>query len=151
MKAESKLDLQIKVKSAHANKIKSADKIKFADQTIIPSTICKWRYYFQMEKLFIYRTIIQSEYGIGNFRSKKCCQIVFSRAINLYEKWRNICWSKNIHRWSSTSIAFLSIINRKDKTKIQKNLINTNARLKKFCKTGIDFIDKSSIKEFYFG
>ena len=33
----------------------------------------------------------------------------------------------------STSIAFSSIINRKDKTNIQKTLTDTNARLKNFC------------------
>ena len=32
----------------------------------------------------------------------------------------------------STSIAFSSIINRKDKTNIQKTLTDTNARLKKY-------------------
>ena len=59
MKIESKLDLRIKVQSAHANKIKSADKIKFADQTIIPSTIIqsanggtifKWKNYLYIEQ-----------------------------------------------------------------------------------------------------
>ena len=43
MKVESKLDLQIKVQSAHANKIKSAD------QTIIPST---QSFNLQMKVLF---------------------------------------------------------------------------------------------------
>ena len=33
----------------------------------------------------------------------------------------------------STSIAFSSIFNRKDKTNIQKTLTDTNARLKNFC------------------
>ena len=53
MKIESKLDLQIKMQSAHANKIKSAD------QTIIPSTIIqsanegtifKWKNYLYIEQ-----------------------------------------------------------------------------------------------------
>ena len=50
----------------------------------------------------------------------------------------------------STSIAFSSIINRKDKTNIQKTLTDTNARLKNFCmQKGIRFIDNSVIKEFH--
>ena len=52
----------------------------------------------------------------------------------------------------STSIAFSSIINRKNKTNIQKTLADTNARLKNFCKKkGISFIDNSGIKEFHLG
>ena len=52
----------------------------------------------------------------------------------------------------STSIAFSSIINRKDKTNIQKTLTDTNARLKNFCKQkGISFIDNSGIQEFHLG
>lgn len=47
------------MQSAHANKIKSADKIKFEDQTIIPSTIIqsanegtifKWKNYLYIEQ-----------------------------------------------------------------------------------------------------
>ena len=50
----------------------------------------------------------------------------------------------------STSIAFSSIINHKDKTNIQKTLIDTNARLKIFSmQKGIIFIDNSGIKKFY--
>ena len=50
----------------------------------------------------------------------------------------------------STSIAFSSIINRKNKTNIQKTLTDTNARFKNFCKQkGISFINNSAIKEFY--
>ena len=47
----------------------------------------------------------------------------------------------------STSIAFSSIINRKDKANIQKTLADTNAHLKNFC------MQKwiSSIKEFHLG
>ena len=42
---------------------------------------------------------------------------------------------------SSTSISFSSIINRKNKTNIQKNLTDMNDRLKKFfIQKGIDFI-----------
>ena len=49
----------------------------------------------------------------------------------------------------STSIAFSSTINRKDKANIQKTLTDTNARLKNFCKQkGISFIDNTGIKEF---
>ena len=45
-----------------------------------------------------------------------------------------------------------SIINCKDKTKIQKTLTDTNTRLKNFCmQKGISFIDTSGIKEFYLG
>ena len=51
---------------------------------------------------------------------------------------------------SSTSIVFSSIINRKDKTNIQKTLTYTNACLKDFCmQKGICFIDNSGIKEFH--
>ena len=51
----------------------------------------------------------------------------------------------------STSIAFSSIINRKDKTNIQKTLTDTNARLKNFCiQKGTSFIDNSGIKEFHY-
>ena len=49
----------------------------------------------------------------------------------------------------STSIAFSSIINCKDKTNIQKTLTDTNSHLKNFCiQKGISFIDNSRIKEF---
>ena len=48
---------------------------------------------------------------------------------------------------SSTSIAFSSIINRKDKTNIQKTLTDTNARLKNFCtQKETHFIDNSGFK-----
>ena len=44
----------------------------------------------------------------------------------------------------STAIAFSSIINRKDKTNVQKTLTDTNARLKNFCvQKGISFINNS--------
>ena len=46
-----------------------------------------------------------------------------------------------------TSIEFSSIINRKDKTNIQKTLTDTNTRLKNFCmQKRISFIDNSGIK-----
>ena len=52
----------------------------------------------------------------------------------------------------STSIAFSSIISRKDKRNIQKTVTNTNARLKNFCmQKGISFIDNSGIKELHLG
>ena len=52
----------------------------------------------------------------------------------------------------STSIAFSSIINRKDKTNIQKTLTDTNARLKNFyTQKEINFIDNSGFKEFHLG
>ena len=52
----------------------------------------------------------------------------------------------------STSIAFSSIINRKDKANIQKTLADTNAHLKNFCmQKWISFIDNSGIKEFHVG
>ena len=52
----------------------------------------------------------------------------------------------------STSIAFSSIINRKDKTNIQKTITVMNARLKNFSKQkGVSFIDNSGIKEFHLG
>ena len=50
-----------------------------------------------------------------------------------------------------TSVEFSSIINRKDKTNIQKTLTDTNTRLKSFrMQKGISFIDNSGIKEFHF-
>ena len=53
-------------------------------------------------------------------------------------------FSKVSKELPSTSIALSSIINRKDKTSIQKNLADANARLKNFCKAkGISFIDNS--------
>ena len=52
----------------------------------------------------------------------------------------------------STSMVFSSIINRKDKTNVQKTLPDTNARLKNFCmQKGISFIGNSGIKEFHLG
>ena len=51
-----------------------------------------------------------------------------------------------------TSIAFSSIINCKDKTNIQKTLIDMNARLKNFCmQKGISFIDNRGFAEFHLG
>ena len=52
----------------------------------------------------------------------------------------------------STSIAFSSINNRKDKTNIQKTLADTNAHLTNFCmQKVISFIDSKGIKEFHLG
>ena len=52
----------------------------------------------------------------------------------------------------STSIAFSSINNRKDKMNIQKTLTDTNARLKHFCmQKEISLIDNKGIKEFHLG
>ena len=49
----------------------------------------------------------------------------------------------------STFIAFSSIINRKDKKKIHKNLPDTNVRLKNLCmQKGVSFIDNSRINPF---
>ena len=49
-----------------------------------------------------------------------------------------------------TSIAFLSIINCKDTTNIQKNLTDRNTRLKNFSmQKGIRFIDNTGIKKFH--
>ena len=57
--------------------------------------------------------------------------------------------SKESH---SSSIEFSSIINRKDKTNIQKTLTDTNACLKHFCmQKGISFIDDNGIKELHLG
>ena len=48
------------------------------------------------------------------------------------------------------SIAFLSIINWKDTTNIQKNLTDRNTRLKNFSmQKGIRFIDNTGIKKFH--
>ena len=61
-------------------------------------------------------------------------------------------FNKVSNELSLTSIAFSSIINRKDKTNIQKTLTDANARLKHFCKQkGISFIDNNGIKEFHLG
>ena len=52
----------------------------------------------------------------------------------------------------STSIAFSSINNRKDKTNIQKTLADTNSHLTNFCmQKVISFIDSKGIKEFHLG
>ena len=52
----------------------------------------------------------------------------------------------------STSIAFSSVNNRKDKTNILKTLADTNAHLTNFCmQKVISFIDNKGIKEFHLG
>ena len=52
----------------------------------------------------------------------------------------------------STSIAFSSINNRKDKKNIHKTLTDANARLKNFCmQKEISLIDNKGIKEFHLG
>ena len=52
----------------------------------------------------------------------------------------------------STSIVFSLMINRKNKTNIQKTLTDTNSRLEKFCmQKGTSFIANSGIKEFQLG
>ena len=44
---------------------------------------------------------------------------------------------------ASSSIEFSSVINRKDKTNIEKTVTDTNARLKNFCmQKGISFIEQ---------
>ena len=63
---------------------------------------------------------------------------------------------KNLQKVSkkspSISIAFSFIINRKDKTNIQKTLTETNARLKKFCtQKSFSFADNKGCKEFHLG
>ena len=74
-----------------------------------------------------------------------------SLIINLLTNVKKI-FNKVSKELPSTSIAFSSIINRKDKTNIQKTLTDTNARLKNFCmKKRISFIDNSGIKGFHLG
>ena len=52
----------------------------------------------------------------------------------------------------SSSIEFSSIINRKDKTYVQKALTDTNTRLKSFSiQNRSSFIDNSRIKEYHLG
>ena len=78
-------------------------------------------------------------------------ELKMSLIINLLTNVKKI-FNKVSKELPSTSIAFSSIINRKDKTNIQKTLTDTNARLKNFCKQkGISFIDNSGIKEFHLG
>ena len=68
--------------------------------------------------------------------------------VNLLTNVKKI-FNKVSRELPSSSIAFSSTINRKDKTNIQKTLIDKNARLKNFCKQkGISFIDNSGSKEF---
>ena len=44
---------------------------------------------------------------------------------------------------ASSSIEFSSVINRKDKTNIEKTVTDTNARLRNFCmQKGISFIEQ---------
>ena len=52
--------------------------------------------------------------------------------VNLLTNVKKI-FNKVSEQLPSTSMAFSSIINRKDKTNIQKTLTDTNARLKNFC------------------
>ena len=71
--------------------------------------------------------------------------------VNLLANVRKI-FNKVSKKPSQTSITFSSIIDRKDKTKIQKTLTDTNARLKIFCmQKGISFTDNSGINEFHLG
>ena len=71
--------------------------------------------------------------------------------INLLSNVKKI-FSKVSKESPSTSIAFRSIYNCKDKTNIEKTLTYTIISLKNFCMLkGISFIDNSSIKEFYLG
>ena len=74
-----------------------------------------------------------------------------TKNVNLLTKVKKI-FNKDSKELPSTSIAFSSIIKRKDKTNIQKTLTDTNARLKNFCmQRGISFIDSNGIKEFHLG
>ena len=71
--------------------------------------------------------------------------------VNLLTKVKKI-FNKVSKESLSKSIAFLSIINRKDKMNIQKILPDTNARFKNFCiQKGISFVDNSGKKEFNLG
>ena len=75
-------------------------------------------------------------------------ELKMSLIINLLTNVKKI-FNKISKELPSTSIAFSSTINRKDKANIQKTLTDTNARLKNFCKQkGISFIDNTGIKEF---
>ena len=74
-----------------------------------------------------------------------------TKNVKLLTKVKKI-FNKDSKELPSTSIAFSSIIKRKDKTNIQKTLTDTNARLKNFCmQRGISFIDSNGIKEFHLG
>ena len=71
--------------------------------------------------------------------------------INLLSNVKKI-FSKVSKESPSTSIAFSSIYNCKDKTNIDKTLTYMNISLKNLCmQKGTSFIDNSSIKEFYLG
>ena len=71
--------------------------------------------------------------------------------VNLLSNVKKI-FNKVSRESPSTAIAFSSIINRKDKTNIQKTLTYAITRLKNFCmQKGISFIDNSVIKEFHLG
>ena len=71
--------------------------------------------------------------------------------VNLLTNVKNII-SKVSEEPPSTSIAFSSIINRKDKTNIQKTLTHANDHLKNISmQKGVSFIDNSGIKEFHLG
>ena len=60
--------------------------------------------------------------------------------VNLLTNVKKV-FNKVFKELPSTSIAFSSIINRKEKTNIQETLTETNACLKNFCKQkGISFI-----------
>ena len=52
----------------------------------------------------------------------------------------------------NTKLAFLTVILRKDKTDISKEIDETNQRLKNYCKQkNIDFVDNSNIIEEHLG
>ena len=52
----------------------------------------------------------------------------------------------------TTTVAFSSIIIRKDKKHVEKPLTDTNTRLKNYCRQkGISFIENSNIKESHLG
>ena len=62
--------------------------------------------------------------------------------VNLSTNVKKI-FNKTSKESPSSSIEFSSVINRKDKTNIEKTVTDTNARLKNFCmQKGISFIEQ---------
>ena len=61
--------------------------------------------------------------------------------------------SKSVKRFSpQTKLVFPSLIVRKDKKNIDKEVVDTNAGLRNFCnQKNIDYIDNTNIKEDHLG
>ena len=74
-----------------------------------------------------------------------------TKNINTLISVKKLC-EKAKRTWPDTKIAFSNIIYRKDRRNADKQLIDTNARLKNFCnQKNIPLIDNGNIKEEHLG